>query len=269
MNAFVNKSNGTRAFGRRIKHLPLFFFVFLFFAADACAGLKIYYLRHAQSGANVAHEWRMIPDSLRPSYVGNEDAFSPLGEAQVKTVPAKLEPYQFDFIAVSPKWRARQTILGYLKQSRRQAEIWPELEEFSMDMQMANQLISKDTFRPERPDLFAGEQIKITDEEKPFLKLREGQTSRFKLRSGADDQVEDWVHALDDAISRIKKLESAGDSSVLLVGHGNSGRMLLHRLVKNEGDLPQIANVGLWMAEEQPDGTFELKIYNDAPVASR
>lgn len=25
-------------------------------------------------------------------------------------------------------------------------------------------------------------------------------------------------------------------------------------------------NIGLWMVEEQPDGTFELRVYNDGPV---
>lgn len=245
---------------------PLALIAVFVFAADAFAGLKIYYIRHAESGANVAKAWEQISKDLWPTYVGNEDAFTPLGEAQAKMVPAKLSNDKFDFIAVSPKWRTRQTILGFLKQNGLKAEIWPELEEFGLDLERADELIAKDDLQPMRPDLFSGQDIKLPDEERPFFAVRKDRTKRFKLREGRDEKIEDCVNSLRDAISRIKKLPSDGDRSVLLVGHGNSGRLLLNLLVKDEGKLTGIANTGIWMVEEQPDGSFELKIYNDQPV---
>ena len=252
-----------------MKFLPLALIALFVFAADALAGLKIYYIRHAESGANVAKALEQIPKDMRPAYVGNEDAFTPLGEAQAKMVPTKLSGYEFDFIAVSPKWRTRQTILGFLKQNGIKAEIWPELEEFGLDLKKADELIAKDDFQPMRPDLFSGQDIKLPDEERPFFALRVDRTKRFNLRQAWDEKIEDCVNSLRDAISRIRKLPTDGDPSVLLVGHGNSGRLLLNLLVKDEGKLPGISNTGIWMVEEQPDGSFELKIYNDQPFPAK
>lgn len=239
---------------------------FLCFASEAFAGLKIYYIRHAESGANVAKAWEQIPQDQRPSYVGNEDAFSPLGEAQVKVVRDKLAPYRFDFIAVSPKWRSRQTILGYLQMNGRKAEIWPELEEFGFDTKRLEELPATDSLQPPRPDLLVGDDVKIAESEKPFFTIRDDGKRRFKLRTSTEEKVEDCVNLLRSAITRIKQHNPGRDSSVLLVGHGNSGRLLLHLLVGKEGSLPAIDNIGIWMAEEQPDGSFALKKYNDKPV---
>jgi hypothetical protein len=30
-------------------------------------------------------------------------------------------------------------------------------------------------------------------------------------------------------------------------------------------DIPSMANTGIWMVEEQPNGKFKLEMYNDAP----
>src|SRR4051794_16518782 len=100
----------------------------LFDAAQA--GLKVYYLRHAEAGHNVVKEWKDIPKDQWPAYVGNSGMFTPKGETQVLKVAEKLKPNRFDFIAVSPIWRTRNTILPYLKETKVKAEIWPELEEF-------------------------------------------------------------------------------------------------------------------------------------------
>lgn len=248
-----------------MKFLPLALIALFVFAADALAGLKIYYIRHAESGANVAKAWEQIPKDMRPAYVGNEDAFTPLGEAQAKMVPTKLSGYEFDFIAVSPKWRARQTIRGYLQQNGLKAELWPELEEFSVDVTRAYELIAEDKLPPARDDLFSGEEIKLPDDEKESFTLRDNGTKRFNLREGKDERAQDCVNSLQAALARIKQLPADGDPAVLLVGHGTSGRLLLQMLVKKEMKLPWPENTGVWMVEEQPDGSFDLKIYNDQP----
>ena len=234
--------------------------------AEAFAGLKIYYIRHGETGANVVTPWKKIPKDLWLPHVGNENTFTPLGEAQVKVVPDKLAPYKFDFIAVSPKWRARQTILGYLQKNGLKAEIWPELEEFGVDMSKAYDLIKKDTIPLARPDLFSGGDIKIPDDEKPFFTLRDDGTKAFNLREDKDQRAEDCVNSVREAVARIKKLPQDGDPSILLVGHGTSGRLLLQLLVKKELKVPWVENTGIWMVEEQPDGSFELRMFNDEPV---
>lgn len=254
------------AFRGRVNVALLVLLSIVSLVSEAFAGLKIYYIRHGESGANVAKAWEQIPQDMRPAYVGNENAFTPLGEAQVKMVPTKLSNYQFDFIAVSPKWRARHTILGYLQQNGLKAEIWPELEEFGVDMPKAYELIAKDDFSPARDDLFSGSEIKLPDDEQAFFTLRNNGTKEFKLREERDERIDDCVNSLRGAIARIKQLPSDGDPSVLVVGHGTSGRLLLQLLVKKELQLPWPENTGVWMVEEQPDGTFALRIYNDKPV---
>lgn len=101
------------------------------FAFQADAGLKIYYIRHAQAGHNAKRAWEKkdVPKSEWPSYVGNPDVFTPAGEQQVAAATEKLKGYQFDFIASSSYWRARNTILPYLKEMQDKTEIWPELRE--------------------------------------------------------------------------------------------------------------------------------------------
>ena len=249
-----------------MKHPILIVLALFCFAAEASAGLKIYYVRHGESGANVAGPWKKVPKELWPPYVNNENAFTPLGEAQVKALPDKLAPYKFDFIAVSPKWRARQTILGYLQKNGLKAEIWPELEEFGVDKQVAFDLIKSDNIPPPRPDLFSGNDIKLADDEKQFFVLRDDGIKGFKLREEKKEQAEDCLNSLREAIERIKKLPQDGDPSVLLVGHGNSGRVLVQMLLKKDVKLTHPDNTGLWMVEEQPDGSFALRIYNDEPV---
>ena len=98
---------------------------------QANAGLKIYYIRHAQGGHNVKTAWEKkdVPKTEWPSYVGNPDMFTPKGKQQVIAATEKLKAYQFDFIASSPMWRARNTILPYLKVTQSKAEVWPELRE--------------------------------------------------------------------------------------------------------------------------------------------
>lgn len=249
-----------------VKKLLLSFLALVCFAASASAGLKIYYLRHAESGTNVESAWKDTPRDQWPPYVGNEDAFSPLGEKQAAAVPEKLAGYKFDFIAVSPKWRARQTILGFLRKNNARGEIWPELEEFGCALPSAQELKTADTLPAARPDLFSGSTIRLPAEEGAFFTLRKDGKKGFRLRHGVSETIEDGVNALRRAIAMIGQRKSHGDQSILLVGHSISGRFLLRMLVKREGDLPKIDNTGLWMAEEQPDGSFKLNIFNDRPV---
>ena len=81
-------------------------------------------------------------------------------------------------------------------------------------------------------------------------------------------QVAADVNAVVEKLVSLVRARFAGsDKSILLVGHGNSGRLLLHALLKN-GDAwkTELANTGIWMAEEQADGSFKLRLLNDAPV---
>ncbi len=59
------------------------------------AGLRIYYLRHAEGGHNVEKEWENVPKAQRPAYVGNPNVFTPKGETQVLAVTKRLQRDHF------------------------------------------------------------------------------------------------------------------------------------------------------------------------------
>ncbi|WP_345318776.1 histidine phosphatase family protein [Novipirellula rosea] len=86
------------------------------------SGLKIFYIRHAEGGHNVAADWADVPKDTWPAYVGDPDVFTREGKAQQAAVAGKLTKYDFDFIATSPMWRCRNTILPYLKETESKAE---------------------------------------------------------------------------------------------------------------------------------------------------
>lgn len=223
------------------------------------AGLKVYYLRHAEVGSNVVDQWKSKPFYLWPGYYGNPDIFTPKGLEQVEGVPAKLEEYHFDLIAVSPLWRTRNTVLPYLKKRDIRAEIWPELEEFKITS-------APPPLPAASADLFkGGGKIFLPENEKAWFYLREGAEQRIKLGGGKEQAAADIQAVLARNIEMIRARSRDGGSSMLLVGHGNSGLLLLRALVKNKVTLGKetIKNAALWMAEEQPDGEFRLMIWND------
>lgn len=231
------------------------------------AGLKVYYLRHAQSGENVSEEWSSIPTDKRPAYVGNAAAFSPLGEQQAADVPNKLAPYKFDFIAVSPLWRARHTILPYLMAENRKAEIWPELIEFGPEDGDLSLIGTQGLPSPTGDVLTGGSQIVLPEKERPYFTLREDGLTEPKLGHLGAQGAADLNFMLKRVIVRLRTKFGGTGRSVLLVGHSGAGWHLLDLLTGDRKALERdIENTGLWMAEEQPDGTFRIMIANGKPV---
>lgn len=228
------------------------------------AGLKIYYIRHGEGGHNVVADWQRVPRKQWPAYVGNADMFTPKGEQQVLQATAKLATMHFDFIAASPTWRTRQTVLPFLKESGRQAEIWPELEEFNDVPTPAG---SASDLPPPSPALFTGAAVAIPAGESGFFTLRQGADRRFKLGHGDLQAFVDTQAALDRAVALIRTGFSGSEKSILLVGHGNSGRRLLSTLLKDRMP-PDVVlhNTAIWMVEEQADHSFQLRILNDGKI---
>ena len=59
------------------------------------------------------------------------------------------------------------------------------------------------------------------------------------------------------------------DKTILLAGHGSSGKGILRMLTGEPlTDLPSITNTGIWMVEEQANGKFKLMMYNDVPIGN-
>lgn len=65
------------------------------------------------------------------------------------------------------------------------------------------------------------------------------------------------------AIQMIEKRFGGTDKSILLAGHNSSGVSLLKLLLKEEPENKRgITSSGIWMVEQQKDGTYKLKMYN-------
>ncbi|MFZ4694556.1 MAG: histidine phosphatase family protein [Verrucomicrobiia bacterium] len=246
--------------------IPVLAFLALAFLCPAHAEITIYYVRHAEGGHNAKARYveRKIPQSEWPSWVGNPDVFSPDGEAQVQALTTNLQPFRFDFIAVSPVWRARHTILPYLRATGRVAEIWPELGE-------TVGFPARDNFPTDAPgdSVFdGGTRIRLTEEEQPF----------FRFRADGSGQRECKVSNFADALAAAKRVEDllrarfgTNAVTVLLVGHGNSSLTLLRRLTRNPSFKgAHLDNTHLWIVREHADGAgFALLRYNEgAPAMS-
>jgi len=236
----------------------------LSFSSESKAGLKIYYLRHAEGGHNVVGEWKDVPKDQWPAYVGNPNVFTPKGKTQVVTATEKLKKYHFDFIAVSPSWRSRHTILPYLKVMDVKGEIWPELNECSG----GSLILSTNLPPPAGKILNAGALIQLPSDETAYFQLREDGKKEFKLRPLQDAAAHDadLRLVLQSAIDRIRKGFGGTEKAILLVGHDNNGKDLLKMLTNDQlEDTSAIANTRIWMVEEQPNGRFRLEMFNDAP----
>jgi len=242
----------------------LIILVALFVSTASSAQLKIYYIRHAESGQNAKKVWKNRPTSEWPSYVGNPNKFTPKGDWQRTNVVKKLRKSNFDFIAVSPLFRTRNTILPYLKKKGAKAEIWPELEELSQNSHIIDVLPA-----PEVKIIGEGELIKLPSEELPYFTFRENEIHQIKLPKHSKNKLKRAAiakHVIQKALDIIKERFSGTNKSILLVGHGSSGMGVLRMLTNNElKDFPSINNTGIWMVEEQKNGEFDLKIYNDVP----
>ncbi|MCC6414336.1 MAG: histidine phosphatase family protein [Opitutaceae bacterium] len=226
---------------------------------SAPAALKVYYLRHAQTGANAVKYFKDVPHDERPAYVGNANTFSPKGEEQAADVPRKLAPYHFDFIAVSPLWRTRHTILPYLQAQQRSVVIWPELAEFGgRDGDLS--LIGTDGLPPARAELLkGGRKIVIPAEEQRWFTLPDTSQTKPHLGRGGAEGAADLTALEQLVIDRVRQEFGGTDKSILLVGHGNAGKYLLSLLTGEHWVVDRgLDNTGLWMAEEQADGSFKL-----------
>ncbi|MDB5327411.1 MAG: Broad specificity phosphatase PhoE [Phycisphaerales bacterium] len=241
------------------KIVPLCVVIFLTGASPCLAGLKIYFLRHAEGGHNVLSQWKDKPKGQWPAYVGNENMLTPKGEKQVSAVPGKLAPYHFDFIACSPTWRTRKTILSYLQEHGIKAEIWPELEEYAY-------FHEPDPTPAPNAGLFSnGPEVAIPETEAALFTLRDDDHRRIAPSKEKKQATADINAIRERTIQIIRDRFGGTEQSILLVGHGTNGGTLLKSLLHNQ-KLPYPANASIWMIEQQKDGSFQLMIMNDEAV---
>jgi len=252
-----------------LKNIIFLFVVLATFSSATYAQLKIYYIRHAEGGHNVRKAWeeKGIPQSEWPAYVGDHNAFTPRGLKEVIATTEKLQDYSFDFIATSNAWRTRNTIWPYLQATNQTAEVWPELREGRGMLT----ILSNDIPDIDISILNLGEPIELPEEEKSSFVIRKDSPNDYKKypRDSDDNlKVAYMKHVSLHAIDMIEKRFGGTDKSILLAGHNSSGVSLLKLLLKEEPENKRgITSSGIWMVEQQDDGTYELKIYNSEVLA--
>lgn len=234
-------------------------------------GLKIYYIRHAEGGHNVKQDWeyRKVPKDQWPAYVGNPNIFTPKGLVQQAAVAGRLKKYHFDFIAASPAWRCRNTILPYMKETGAKGEIWPELHE----LRASALILSDDLPVPTEQILGAGDAVELPADEAPYFSVREDGKNWFKVpKVGKGREGDEQANAaarviIQRVLDMIQDRFGGTDKTILLSGHGSSGQAVLRMLTKDPLDgFTGISNTGIWMVEEQSNGEFKLMMFNSYPL---
>ena len=108
--------------------------------------------------------------------------------------------------------------------------------------------------------------MELPPDEAAYFWLREDGKNDFKLPPGKGEEHEAAVRlVVQRAVDMIHTRFGGTGKAILLVGHGNSGKVLLEMLTnKDLADSSEMANTGMWMVEEQRNGQFKLEMYNDA-----
>lgn len=253
----------------RLRFCTIFFIIGCIFAStvaiNANETLRIYYLRHAEGGHNVVKRWENKPKEQWPPYVGNHNMFTPKGEKQVKAITDKLHGIKFDFIAVSPAWRTRNTILPYLKKCNMKAEIWPELIETVVAP--VEWTTDKESVPPApSAELFNGKSIVLPEDEREFFVFRKDGKRYANIHNHSDEQKKANSLALSQKVMEMLQTRfSKSGKNILLVGHCLAGSTLIRVLTTAKAEKHYLGNTKMWIAEEQPDGSFRLVIVNDKP----
>lgn len=212
----------------------------------SAVAVDIYITRHAETMGNVTGDYSEQ----------NQRTFSPQGLQQIARITEKLAPYRFDHILVSPTYRARQTILPYLRAHQRKAEIWPELEECCCD--------SRGLVSP-APAVPFGEPIHVDQDDVSYFNVRPDGGYRLQPTTEAEGLAQ-----LLQARDRILQQFGGTTQTILLVTHSCSGSRIMELLlgIRAAGRFAP-ANAAISLLREEAPGQFRLLLYNDAPFEQR
>jgi broad specificity phosphatase PhoE len=204
-------------------------------------GLTIYFIRHAQTMANVTGDHSEE----------NENSFSDLGLEQIEALKNYLngEGIIPDQVLVSPKWRTQNTILPWLEEhSDIPAEIWPELEECCY----------QDSSGIEPPEIpFYGSEIELYS---PLYEYRDENSTRHWNVGYLEAGYAMVAAARDSLLNRY----SQSGKTIFIVGHYLNGNAFLSAL--QEHDFTEefyIKNTGVqYLTQDPTSGQIQLILDN-------
>jgi len=208
-------------------------------SALAAGGLDIYIVRHGETMGNVTGDYSDT----------NQCTFSPRGLKQIDALPAKLKPYTFDAILVSPAWRTQRTIMPYLQANKLQAEICPEIEEVFCGIEGDEKPAS---------DVPVGDGIVLEDAD--VFRFRDDPAS-FHYKP---DHRAEALTQLQRGLKLIQDRYAQSGKTILLVSHGCSGGRMAELLLglKPRGRFSP-ENTAIIHIRQEDDGRSELLLLND------
>lgn len=207
--------------------------------------LDLYFLRHAQTMANVTRDYSEA----------NQRQFSERGLEQVAAVPAELAGLEFDVIVVSPAWRALHTIGPYLVAQGKSAEIWPEVYECCWDRQSPD----------EAPQLVEAELIEIPAAYADVLDFRSPEAVRFY----DVDTPGRGALMIERALTLLEERFGGTEQRVLVVAHYHTISRLIGGLLGDAAPRRiRPANAKLSHLRQTADGGYLLLRLNGRAVGS-
>lgn len=206
--------------------------------------LDVFFIRHAETIGNATGD-----------YSNNRgEIITEKGHREIIELIKKLDKYSYNHVLVSPAHRTRMTIIPYLKKYHRQAEIWPEIAECCWQIE---EQIPKDCSKAN------GKKITIAPQNKSLFRFRDKNSDRFyKTNSYGQGLCQ-----IEDAFNLLKKKFWLSGKKIVLINHGNLGRMLIIRLLGHypaPGFYPE--NARITHLRQTKDGKFHLIRLNDKEV---
>ncbi|MFQ5518965.1 MAG: histidine phosphatase family protein [Mariprofundus sp.] len=203
-------------------------------AAQAAAS-EIYYVRHAETVGNVTHKHTRK----------NDRTFSSKGKQQVIELTRKLDRLRFDYILVSPKYRALNTVFPYLKKHALKAEIWPELAECCWQKER-NMSFGK---------LRRGSRIKLEAQMKNYFTFPDAESrNRYDAKNYGQGMMQTFM-----ATEKMKQRFAGSGKTILVIGHYHAGARVIEIL---QGIEPvgghKLSNAKIHHLRENSDGSFAL-----------
>lgn len=214
-------------------------------SAHAAAGLEIYFVRHAETMANLSGNYDTT----------SSNTFSADGLQQIASLTGWLQQMEFDALLVSSVPRALDTLLPYLQQSGRKGEIWPELAECCWQRERDN---------PAGGRLTLAEPITLSKQQAEYFAFRDEEA----MRDYGNDSYADGVAHVRKGVVLLKQRYINSGKRILIVAHYHSGQVLLAELLQlPREEVPKLRNGKVTRLRQEADGHFTLLEVNIAPDA--
>ncbi len=209
------------------------------------SGLDIYFVRHAQTVANVTGDHSKE----------NSRTFSAEGKRQLTHLTEQLKLLRFDAILVSPTERTLNTVLPYLKETEHKAILFPEFAECCWQM-------PRDLSDP--GELVQAKPIQLDEQQQGYFVFRDDENAMHRY---ANDNYEDGIAQVRHGVALLKKEYFGSGKTILIVAHYHSGQVLLAELLGTTRDkIPGLQNARLAHLRQDKDGNVTLLCINNEEV---